>query len=159
MAVTNLNLTYVDHSKEKTTVTIALAPIAADGSNWDTLVSDVASETALLKAAIDAITTLNHVSTGISVPKYAETLPLSYPAYGADRELAVRFVWQDDVTGFLGHFDIPSPVDIFNTDSDEVDMSDALVIALKALIDADAYNPRTGNTVTLIRGYKVGRNN
>lgn len=159
MAVTNLNLTYVDHSKEKTTVSIALAPVAADGSNWDTLVTDVASQTALFKAAIDAITTLNHVSTGISVPKYDETLPLTFPAYGADRETAVRFVWQDNVTGFLGHFDVPSPVDIFNTESDDVDMSDALVIALKALVDADAYNPRTGNQVTLIRGYKVGRNN
>jgi hypothetical protein len=113
---------------------------------------------ALSKAAIDAITGLNHVQTGVSVPRIYEDSPITYPAYGHDREIAARMVYQDDVTGKLYRFDIPDPVDIFNTDSDEVDMGDALVIALKAIVDV-SWRSELGNDVTLIRGYKVGRNN
>jgi hypothetical protein len=158
MAVTQANISFVDYSKERTTVSFNLAAVAADGSNWDTLVSDVASELALSKAAIDAITGLNHVATGVTVPKVYEDTPITYPAYGHDREEAVRFTYQDNVTGKLYRFDIADPVDIFNTNSDDVDMGDALVIALKAVVDAD-WKSELGNAVTLISGKKVGRRN
>lgn len=158
MAVTQLGFTFVDHSKEKTRVAFNVAPILADGSNWDALVSDVASVRALSGAAINAITGLNEVLSGVSVPDFAETSPIVYPDYGHDRELAVRFTYQDDVTGKLYRFDIPDPVDIFNANSDEVDMDNVLVIALKAIVDAD-WVSELGNAVTLLSGRKVGRRN
>jgi RAB protein geranylgeranyltransferase component A len=158
MAVTQANIRFVDHSKEMTTVSFNLGAILADGSNYDTLVSDVASHLALSKAAIDAITGLNHVATMVSVPKIYEDTPITYPAYGHDREIAVRFTMQDNVTGKLYRFDIADPVDIFNTDSDDVDMADALVVALKAIVDGD-WKSEMGNAVTLISGKKVGRRN
>jgi|MudIll2142460700_1097286.scaffolds.fasta_scaffold21297_3 hypothetical protein len=157
MAITQLQFTFVDHSKEQTKVTFYVAEVAADGSNWDDLVTDVASVRALSGAAINAITGLNEIRSGVSVPDFAETAVV-YPAYGHDRELAVRFIYQDDTTGTLYRFDIPDPVDIFSDNSDEVDMSNALVIALKAIVDADWVSP-AGNACTLLRGYKVGRNN
>lgn len=151
-------LTFVDYSKEKTSVNFHLADVAADGSNWDTLVSDVASELALSKAAIDAITGLNHVETSVRVPAVYEDTPITYPGYGHDRELAVRFTYQDDVTGIMYRFDIADPVDIFVSNGDDVDMGDALVIALKAIVDND-WRSELGNAVTLISGHKVGRRN
>jgi len=158
MAVTQASMTFVDHSKETTRVSFNLNPILADGTNWDTTISDVGSQLALSKAAIDAITGLNHVSTGVNVPRFYEDTPITYPNYGHDRELAVRFVYQDDVTGKLYRFDIPDPIDIFSDNSDEVDMTAVTVIALKALVDA-AWVSEMGNPVTLLRGYKVGRRN
>lgn len=158
MALTQANMTFVDHSKEKTTVGFTLAAIVADGSNFDTIVSDVASQLALSKAAIDAITGLFHVQTSVTIPKVYDDTPITYPTYGHDREIAVRFVYQDDVTGKLYRFDIPDPIDIFADNSDEVDMTIAAVVALKALVDAD-WVSELGNAVTLLRGYKVGRNN
>jgi len=158
MAVTNATMTFVDHSKEQTRVSFNLTPILADGTNWDTTISDVGSQLALSKAAIDAITGLNHVATGVNVPRFYEDSPITYPAYGHDRELAVRFTYQDDVTGKLYRFDIPDPVDIFSDNSDDVDMGNALVIALKAIVDAD-WVSELGNAVTLISGRKVGRRN
>jgi len=154
----NATMTFVDYSKEKTTVNFMLDDVLADGTNWDTLVSDVASQLALSKAAIDAITGLNHVKTGVGVSAVYEDTPITYPAYGHDREIAVRFTYQDDVTGKLYRFDIADPVDIFVANGDEVDMGDALVIALKALVDAD-WRSELGNAVTLISGRKVGRRN
>lgn len=159
MAVTTqLRFDFVDHSKERTSVTFHAAPIAADGSNWAAVVAGVASVRALTGAAINAITGLNETKSGVSMPDFAETLPITYPDYGHDREIAVRFVYQDDVTGTLYRFDIPDPGDIFSANSDEVDMSNVLVTALKAIVDADWLSP-DGNACTLLRGYKVGRNN
>lgn len=158
MAVTQLGFTFVDHSKEKTRVQFYAAPILADGSNWPTVVDGVASVRALSGAAINAITGLNEVLSGVSVPDFAETTPIVYPDYGHDREIAVRFTYQDDVTGKLYRFDIPDPVDIFSDNSDDVDMGNALVIALKAIVDAD-WRSELGNAVTLLSGKKVGRRN
>jgi len=158
MAMTQMGYTFVDHSKEKTRVSFYAEAVAADGSNWDTLVTDVASVFQLTGTAINAITGLNEVQSGISVPDYAITSPIVYPTYGHDREIAVRFTYQDDVTGKLYRFDIPDPVDIFSDNSDDVDMSNVLVIALKAIVDAD-WRSELGNAVTLLSGHKVGRRN
>jgi len=157
MATTKISHTFVDHSKEKTVVTYHAAAIAADGSNWDDVVTDVASVLALTGTAINAITGLNETKASVSVPDYAE-YALSYPAYGHDREIAVRFSYQDDVTLDLYRFDIPDPIDIFLDNSDEVDMSSATVVALKALVDSVWLSP-AGNACTLISGRKVGRRN
>lgn len=152
------SIRFVDYSKEQTTVNFNLADVASDGSNWDTLVSDVASQLALTKAAVDAITGLFHVDTSVRVGKVYEDTPISYPDYGHDREIAVRFTYQDDVTGKLYRFDIPDPTDIFVSNGDDVDMTKLGVIALKALVDAD-WRSELGNAVTLISGRKVGRRN
>lgn len=152
-----MQFTFVDHSKEQTKVTFYTEPVASDGSNWADMVTGVASVRALTGAALNAITGLNEIRSGVSVPDFAETT-ISYPAYGHDREIAVRFTYQDNVTGTLYRFDVPDPGDIFLTNSDDADMSNVLVTALKAIVDADWRTP-AGNACTLVSGRKVGRNN
>jgi hypothetical protein len=158
MAATQFGYTFVDHSKEKTRVSFYGEPVLADGSNWDTLVSDITSVYVVSATAIGAITGLNSVQSGISIPDMTVVSPVVYPAYGHDREIAARFTYQDDVTGKLYRFDIPDPVDIFSENSDDVDMSNLLVIALKAVVD-DLWRSELGNAVTLLSGHKVGRRN
>jgi hypothetical protein len=158
MAVTQFGYTFVDHSKEKTRVSFNAAEVAADGSNWGALVSDITSVYVLSATAIGAITGLNSVSSGVSIPDITVVSPIVYPDYGHDREIAVRFTYQDDVTAKLYRFDIPDPVDIFSENSDDVDMTNILVVALKAIVDT-SWRSELGNAVTLISGHKVGRRN
>lgn len=157
MALTDLPFTLVDYSGEKSVVTFRCAAILADGTNWPTVVSGVGSSRALLGAALNTMTNMNETMSGIYVPyaKGSGTLP----AEGADRELALRLIYEDDVTKIPYRIDIPAPIDgIWKTNSDELDLEDVIVAAFILVFEAHVLSP-DGNAVTVLRGYKVGRRN
>jgi len=157
MALTELPFTFVDYSGEKSVVTVRVAAIAADGSNWDTLVSDVGSSRALMGAALNTMTLMNETMSGVYVPyaKGSGTLP----SEGADRELALRLVYEDNTTHVQYRMDIPAPITgIWKTNSDELDLANVTVAAFKLVFEAHQLSP-DGNATTLLAGYKVGRRN
>jgi len=157
MALTNITFTWVDHSGEYSTTSIHAEAIAEDGTNYDTVISDPLSAMGAMQTAIAAITKLNRVKSAFSVVRDQNVESL--PAAGADRELAVRLIYQDETTFKKFRLDIPAPIDgIFYANSDEVDMTSVGMAAFKLAFDAAVVSP-DGNSVSLLSGHKVGRRN
>lgn len=157
MAVTQLPFTFIDYSSEKSTVSLNAAAILADGSNWAAVVSGVGSNRALLGAALNTMTLMNETLSAVNIA-YAKTAEV-LPAEGADREFACRIIYQDDVTLKKYRFDIPAPITgIWKPNSDELDLTDVIVAAFVLVFEANVLS-EVGNAVTILEGYKVGRNN
>lgn len=155
MAATDVTYTYMDESKESTRINLSLAAIADDGSNWATVITNVASNLALLGTALSTMTDCDEYKSQISivVAKSAPTYPTEATA---QREFVARMTYSDNVTGALYRFDIPGPGDIFVAGTDEVDLTSVGGLAFKAAFEANAVSP-VGNAVTLLRGKRQGR--
>jgi len=157
MALTDLPFTMIDYSGEKSIVTFRCAAIASDGSNWDTVVDGVASSRALLGAALNTMSLMNETMSSVYVPFAPGSGAL--PAEGADRELALRLIYEDDTTKAKYRIDIPAPITgIWKTNSDELDLTNVTVAAFVLVFEAHMLSP-VGNSVTVLSGYKVGRRN
>jgi hypothetical protein len=157
MALTELPFTFVDYSGEKSVVTVRCAAIASDGGNWDDVVSDVAGSRALMGAALNTMTQCNETLSAVYVPYAVGSGTL--PSEGADREIALRLIYEDDTTHQKYRMDIPGPIEgIWKTNSDELDLADVVVAAFVLVFEAHMLSP-LGNSVTILSGHKVGRRN
>jgi hypothetical protein len=153
---TSVIYSYVDESGEPTSVQLNLPAILADGSNFDTVVSDVASSLALLGTALGTLTLCNEWQSAISMwrARIAKTAPSDQEA---QREYVARFIYADDVTGKSYRFDVPGPDQgIFTAGTDQVNMADTAVAAFKIVFEANVKS-EVGNAVTLVRGYRTTR--
>lgn len=150
-----VHYSYLDHSGERTRTQIYFQPLDDSGDNSG-LLDAVTGAIAVMGTALAAITRLPQAGTTMStsVDEASPSLPADAMA---QREIAIRWVYADDVTGKKYRFDSPAPVDaIVPTGSDEVNMAAAAVITFKAVFDAQARSV-DGNTVTLLTGRFVGR--
>jgi hypothetical protein len=156
MAVTKVSYSYVDESQEDCTLHLRLPEIASDGSNWAAVADETTGMIAVLGTSLGTLTRLNEYRSQLNIT--VNDVPKSVPSdEHAQRERAARFIYADDTTGQEYRFDVPGPESIFVANSDEVDMSDVAVAAFKIVFEADVVSP-LGNSVTLLRGYRVGKN-
>jgi hypothetical protein len=155
MAATDVTFSYVDESKENCRIMLSLPAILADGSNWDTVVSDVLSNLKVLGTGLQTLTRCNEYKSSVNV-----IVAKAEPTYPSDefaqREIVARMTYADTVTGALYRFDIPGPESLFIAGTDEVDMDSAGMAAFKIVFDAKAVSP-VGNAVSLLRGKRQGK--
>lgn len=150
---------WLDHSNERTTTQFYFEDIAADGSNYGDLFDAVTGQYDLMKAGLIAITKLNHTKTTapIQVDQSVESIPADATA---QRELAIRWLYVDNVTGKKYRFDTPAPIDaLIQSGTDVIDIvanfgADAFV----TIFEANCVSP-DGNAVTMYAARLVGRRN
>jgi hypothetical protein len=156
MAVTKVSYSYVDESEEKCTLHLRLPEIASDGSNWAAVANATTGMIAVLGTSLGTLTRLNEYRSQLNIT-VNDVAPSAPSDEHAQREIAARFTYADDVTGDLYRFDVPGPESIFLAGTDKVDMSDVAVAAFKIVFEADVVSP-AGNSVTLLSGIRVGKN-
>lgn len=145
---------YRDFSGEVSRVKLNFQPLDDSGDNSGLLgaLGDVPTVGTLLNALTDCV----EAGTNMSVKLDAGGAGLPASAF-AQRELAARMKYQDNVTLKFYRFDIPGPInDIIQSGTDEIDMDAVAMVAFKVAFDANAKSP-VGNAVTLIDGRLVGR--
>lgn len=154
---TKVEIVLNDWSNEKTSVVFHFPPVEDDGSNWDTLfTTPLLSNLAIMQTALDAITLLDHWYTiaHCQVKESSKTTPSDQHA---QREYVIVWTYADSVTGRLGRFSTPGPEDdLTKPNSDDIDMTNATVIAFKAAIDANCLS-RVGNPISIVKGKVNGR--
>lgn len=145
------NLQYIDYSKEVGSFGVHI-PTLTD-ANTDAQVALLAT----LKTATDAITLGNAKQYQI----VANTVDLSGVAAGsvyAQRENKWLVSYTDNVSGTAGTVTIPTAdLSLLQANSDQIDLTDAAVIAWIAAFEAVAKSP-TGHSVTVVDMRFVGRN-
>lgn len=151
--------TFIDYSNELTSSQFYLEELAADGSNYSAVVGGIASNRALMGTANALITKCEPVKQNISVVPNQSAISAPTDA-AAQRELALRVIYQDQVTMRFGRVDIPAPVDLlFDNGSDEVDiLSNVTFLAWSAVFEANCVS-QDGNAIVVTRAYLVGRRN
>lgn len=157
MATTQANYGLIGHSAESTAVKLHFPPINAGGTNFANLFDNGTGRLDLVKAEMDNITLLNHTRTTASI--LAEASPGSLPTDpNAQREIALRFIYSDNVTGEKYRFDIPGPDPTLRTiGTDECDLSQTVIADFVDAFEANCVSP-DNNAVTVQRAYFVGRN-
>lgn len=150
---------WLDHSNERTTTQIHFEEIESDGSNYADLFAPVTGKYALMKAGLVLISKLNHTKTTapIQVDQSVESIPADATA---QREMAIRWMYVDDVTGKKYRFDTPAPVDaLIQSGTDVIDLvANVAAAAFVALFEANCVSPE-GNAVTMYSARLVGRRN
>lgn len=149
----------VDNSRELSRVQWCHEDITADGSNYEGVLGGVASNRALMVTATELVTKCN--KTKVQAPILLAESAMSIPAdVTAQREMALRVIYQDTVTMDFYRLDIPAPVDaLFDLGSDEVDIeSNVAFLAWSAVFEANCVSP-DGNAINVTRAYRVGRKN
>lgn len=149
----------VDHSAEQSGTLLYVDPVAVDGTNWDTLITDVATSVHdLLKAGIITITKLNMTRTTLSiiVDESAGSIPA---AADAQREWYIKFLYQDTDNGNKKYtYTIPAPVDaVVPSGTDEVSLANVLIAAWVTLFEAYCLSPE-GGAVDVLSARIGGRN-
>jgi len=151
---TKFRASFLDHSGERTSTQLHLDPLDSSGDN--STVIGLISTGGSLAVALTAMSRLPLAGITASVPLVTASPGLPVDAM-AQREIAIRFTYSDDVTAKKHHFDLPAPVDaIIPTGSDNVNRAAALIVAFKAVFDVSARS-ELGNDVTLLTGRFVGR--
>jgi len=153
---TKANFNYRDFSGEVGRVALQFATILGDGSNLAAILTAIDAVGDALEA-ITLGTVAGRAYTNQTVAD-AGTFPASQYA---QRELGVRVYLTDNVNGKKSSFTIPAPeLSILSiaAGSDDVDISDASVMA--ALVTAIEANVKSvdGNAVTVTRASVIGRN-
>lgn len=145
------SLTFADYSREKSTTTVNTLSLA-DETAYNT------AKTAFTNA-LDAVTngTLQKDVSSLITP-----ISALYPTQqGAAREVKIYVRMQDDVTGKVYGFSIPT-FDVstvtMQQNSDFIDMTIAPATTLKSAIEDFVSSP-VGNAVTVVSMEYVGRNN
>lgn len=149
----------IDHSGEQTGTLLYFDPVAVDGTNWDTLFTDVGTSVHdIIKAGIITLTKLNMTRTiaSVVVDQSAGSIP---SAADAQREWAIRFVYADIDNGNKKYsFTIPAPVDaIVPSGTDVVNLGQALVAAFVTLFETYCLSP-DGGAVEVLSAQLIGRN-
>lgn len=143
----------IDFSGEYSSVAFNISPI--DEETWVAVDLQVLA----LQTAIAALTAGNVAQRSLT----AYTVPVNdtYPTEQyAQRETGLRLFYKDNVNGKKFHVTIPAPdlALIAEEGSDMVDMSNSIVGALVAAMEAVVVSPY-GNGVTFYRGAIIGRRN
>jgi hypothetical protein len=160
MAQPYVTATYQDVSGEKSTVSIYLTDIQPDGTNYEAIIGDVASETVKIVNGIGALTACNLLSYSVTIPIFQDETP-ALPAHWVHRENKMLVSYQDDSNGRLYSFEVPGPdtaaFPVVSGDDFSVSTIEAALVA--------AGNPlhtlmlsRDGNDVTWRKARLVGRN-
>ena len=150
-----VSYTYLDRSGETTKSQLHFDPIDDVGDN-SAVLDQATGSVALVGTALGLLTLLPQAGTSVSLPigVFSPALP-SNPS--ANREVAIRFIYKDNVNAKKYRFDLPAPVDaIMPLGTDDVDMADTLIVAFKAVFDANVKS-EWGNACTLLTGRFVGR--
>ena len=153
---TPVRIGMIDRSGENTSVNFHLPAIASDGSNWPNLFAPTTGRYDLLKLTLTPLTRLNLTRSVMN--QVVETSVGSLPADAmAQRELAIRFTYVDDVSNNKYRFDVPGPVDaVIQSGTDVIDLANVLIAAFKVDFEAQCVSPE-GNAVTIIGARLVGR--
>lgn len=148
----------IDHSAELTRTKVYFPDIDADGLNWPTLFAPATGSYDLLKVSLITLTDLN-LTTSRMGQEIDSSVPTPPSDPKAQREMAVRFIYVDDVTGKKYRFDIPGPPDaIIQSGTDVIDLADVLVAVFKIDFEAQCVS-EVGNAVTITSARLVGRRN
>jgi hypothetical protein len=148
---------YRDRSNELTHSLVHFPPIQDDADNSGILDPAVGS-IAVVGSALALLTKCRQAKDSLSLQVGAGLAGLPTAA-DAQREWAIRWSYQDNVTLKFYRFDTPAPIDaVVQDDTDKILMSNALVIAFKTAFEANCVSP-VGNPVTLISGVIAGRRN
>lgn len=153
---TPVSMGLIDHSGEASSINFHLPAVAANGSNWATLFAPTTGAYDLLKAGLIACTDMNLTRSTASI--VVETSVGSLPSSEfAQREIAVRVTYVDNVTNEKFRFDIPGPAQaLFPSGTDVIPLTNVTLAAMIALFEAQCVSPR-GNAVTVIGARIVGR--
>jgi len=155
MAQPFVTFTIRDYAQQASTVSFYLPDI--DAASFDDVVG-TGGNVELLSTTLAVITAGKVESYQVSMPKVM--LAGAAPNVWSAREVKMLATYQDDTTEELGSFEIAAPditvgppagSEIFDLDSN------VPLAAAKAVIEANAVT-RDGNSLTLIRARKVGRN-
>lgn len=148
---------YRDRSGELTGTQLHFAPID-DGADNSAILDPTTGAIAVVGTAAALLTKCRQAGDTLSI-KTDNGLSGLPTAADAQREWAIRFRYQDDVTSKLYRFDIPAPIDAVVQDgTDQIDMAETLVAAFKVAFEANCVS-QDGNAVTLLDGRIVGRRN
>jgi len=150
-----VHFSYRDYSNELTRSQLYFNPLDTTASNAG-LIDPATGAIAVVGTALSLLTKLVQAGTTLSIDMSGGTAGLPI-APDAQREWAIRWQYQDDVTSRFYRFDTPGPIDaVILPNTDLIDMTDALVIAFKAAFEANCVSP-VGNAVVLVQGRVVGR--
>lgn len=149
------NISYLDFSGEKSSVSFNVATPAGATYDWDALVAVVDT----IGDAIDAIClcTRGNDALRVVVQTGSQALPADEEA---QRELGLRILYVDNVTAKKFHITIPGP-DLslmLNAGFDQVDWGETEMAALETALETNMLSP-DGNAITITNGYIVGRRN
>lgn len=156
---TQVHFGMVDHSGESSGTILYFDPVAVDGTNWDSLFTDVGTSVHdLVKAGIVTMTKLNMTRTiaSIVVDESAGSLPSEADA---QREWAIRFVYIDlDNSNKKYSFTVPAPTDaVVPSGTDVVNLANITVAAFVTLIETYCKSP-DGGDIEIVEARLIGRN-
>lgn len=113
----------------------------------------------LVTAAMNILTDCGFTRTTASIIQSASN-DAAPATVTAQREIAIRVIYKDTVTGRSERFDIPGPAVTFypGTGTDEIPLSNAIAAAFITVFEANCVS-QDGNAVEVTKIYLVGRNN
>jgi hypothetical protein len=145
-----------DLSDEISNVQINVADVSAGGADFDDVMADVAALGAALSTVSDCVQAKEMFLQAVDVKD-----PTTPTDPQAQREVALRIFYADDVTGEVYHISVPGPdfelIELY-PNTDIADLTDSPLDALVTAIEASALSP-VGNAVTVLRAIQVGRHN
>jgi len=146
----------IDYSGERTSTKMNVEDLEGDGSNMAAVLTSIG----LLQTALLLATDLNHVSTTFTMT--TDTTTATPPSTAtAQREIAVRIKYVDDVTNEAGSFTVGGPAVTFyppqGVPGDYIPLDNAVFEAFITVIEANVVS-RAGNAITVVEGRLVGRN-
>jgi hypothetical protein len=147
-------MSYRDNSNEVSNIAVYLPDVAAGGANFDTVVAALTAINAAIAACSLCEPAAETLRQDTDTP--SSTVPASP---WAQRELAIRVFYSDDVNGKRYHLSIPGPdldtVEVL-AGTDSVVLTDSPFSAFITAFEAGAVSP-DGNAVTVDSARLVGR--
>lgn len=121
--------------------------------------TDVDTAAGLVQTALAILTDCNLTNTTLSAV-LDTTSPVVPATVTAQREIAVRVIYRDTVTGKAERFDVPGPATTFypGTGTDVIPLDNVIAAAFIAVFEAECVS-QAGNPVEVTKIYLVGRNN
>lgn len=144
-----------DYSGEYSSTAFNVATPSGATYDWDALAASIDA----VGDAMEAVTFCTRGKEQVSV-----ATAIGSDAYPVDeeaqRELALRIFYQDDVTGKKYHVSLPGPQLplMVSLGFDVVSWSGAEMVALESAFEANVLSP-DGNAVSIVTGTIVGRRN
>lgn len=156
---TSIYFGMIDHSAELTGTQLYVDPVAVDGGNWDTLITDAGTSVKdILVTSIATMTKLNFTNVTVSmiVDQAAGSIP---SAADAQREWALQFIYVDtDNSNKRYRFSVPAPLDaVVPSGTDVVNLANVIVAAFITVIETYCVSP-DGGAIEVIEGRLIGRN-
>jgi hypothetical protein len=150
-----LTAKFRDKSDEYSTFSVLVPVINGTTRIW----TDITTLGASLESAVEDISLCTLVS--LQYRQIANTEDDSQPASGfANREAGLRFFYSDDSNAKKYHITVPGPDygTIDTAGSDEIPLTQTEVAAMVTWMEAEMVSV-DGNSITVDRVVKVGRNN